>query len=125
MYAIQNKLVSDELFEVEFVCNLNACKGACCWEGDYGAPVLESEKKELDKITEKIKSYIPAESVKILEKKGGYEYNEDTDNFVTTLRKDGACVYMNTDENGIANYQYFEIDNYERIYQGKFEYSRI
>ncbi len=102
MYAIQNKLVSDELFEVEFVCNLNTCKGACCWEGDYGAPVLDAEKKELDKITKIVQTYIPLESVKILEKKGGYEYNEDTNNYVTSLRKDGACVYMNSDENGIA-----------------------
>lgn len=102
MIAIQDKLIGEEVFEVEFVCNLNACKGACCWEGDIGAPVLDSERKELDKIKEKVKSYIPEESVKILEKSKGYEWNEETNTYVTSLRKDGACVYMNSDEKGIA-----------------------
>ena len=39
MILIQDKLVSEELFEEEFVCNLTACKGACCVEGEGGAPL--------------------------------------------------------------------------------------
>ncbi len=43
MLIIQDKLVSDDVVEENFICNLSACKGACCWEGDYGAPVEEAE----------------------------------------------------------------------------------
>jgi hypothetical protein len=39
MIIVQDKLVSDELVEEHFICNLSACKGACCWEGDSGAPL--------------------------------------------------------------------------------------
>ncbi|NOT37481.1 MAG: DUF3109 family protein [Saprospiraceae bacterium] len=102
MYAIQDKLVSEDIFTHEFVCNLDACKGACCWEGDIGAPVLDSELKELDKVNKIISTYLPLESVKIIEKNGGYEKNKVTESYVTSLRKDGACVYMNQDEKGIA-----------------------
>ena len=43
MLIIQNVLVSDEIIENQFLCNLNACKGACCWEGDFGTPQEEEE----------------------------------------------------------------------------------
>jgi hypothetical protein len=38
MLLIQDILISDEVVKSHFVCRLDACKGACCWEGDYGAP---------------------------------------------------------------------------------------
>ena len=44
MFQVGKTIISDELFETEFVCNLNACKGMCCVEGDSGAPLLEEEK---------------------------------------------------------------------------------
>ncbi|MDZ7774268.1 MAG: DUF3109 family protein [Bacteroidales bacterium] len=46
MYDIQNSLVSDLVTEVQFLCDLNRCKGACCVEGDAGAP-LESEEIDI------------------------------------------------------------------------------
>jgi len=52
MYLIEGKLVSDEVFEEKFVCDLSACKGACCVEGDYGAPLEKEETEILDKIQE-------------------------------------------------------------------------
>ena len=43
MIAIDNKLISDEVIEKHFVCDLNACKGACCILGEGGAPLEEDE----------------------------------------------------------------------------------
>ena len=45
MIVIDNKLVSDEVIEEQFVCDLARCKGGCCEDGDAGAPL---EKDELD-----------------------------------------------------------------------------
>lgn len=48
MIAIDDVLIANDIVEKKFVCNLNACKGACCWVGDYGAPVLPKEVKILN-----------------------------------------------------------------------------
>ncbi|MEL0225222.1 MAG: DUF3109 family protein, partial [Flavobacteriaceae bacterium] len=48
MMQIEKTLVSDDLLEKEFVCNLQQCKGACCLEGEAGAPLEEGELKELE-----------------------------------------------------------------------------
>ena len=47
---IDDKLVSSELFEKEFVCNLGACKGQCCVDGDDGAPLSLEEVDLLDEL---------------------------------------------------------------------------
>ena len=48
MLIIKGKLVSDDVIKKQFLCNLKACKGACCWEGDFGAP-LEKNEIEIEK----------------------------------------------------------------------------
>ena len=40
MIQVEDKIISLDIFEKYFVCDLNACKGACCIEGDAGAPLL-------------------------------------------------------------------------------------
>ena len=57
MIQIDDKLISEDLFSEEFVCNLAKCKGICCVEGDAGAPLDEDETKILDEIYPKIKPY--------------------------------------------------------------------
>ena len=57
MLIIQDKLVSDDVINKQFLCNLKACKGACCWEGDFGAPLEEEEIELLDKIYDKFKTF--------------------------------------------------------------------
>ncbi|MBP6533272.1 MAG: DUF3109 family protein, partial [Bacteroidia bacterium] len=48
MLVIDNTLITDEVLEKHFVCDLNACKGACCVKGDYGAPLEDEELEQLD-----------------------------------------------------------------------------
>jgi len=50
MFQLGKTIVSEDILEKEFVCNLSACKGACCVDGDAGAPLLESETKILEAI---------------------------------------------------------------------------
>lgn len=93
MLAIDNTLVSEDLIEKKFICDLNICKGGCCVTGDSGAPLEEEELKILKDSYEKIKSYIPKEGIKTIEKKGLYVIDEDGD-YTTPLIKGKQCAYM-------------------------------
>ena len=67
---IQDKLVSSELFSKQFVCNLSACKGACCVEGDTGAPLEKKEIRQIERSLDKIKPYMTKAGIKSVEKEG-------------------------------------------------------
>lgn len=103
MLIIKDILVSDDVVKKQFLCNLKACKGACCWEGDWGAPLEEQEKEILDKIYPKVKPYLSKEGQKVIEESGAYVYNEEPDEFGTALVENKACAFMTKDELGIAH----------------------
>lgn len=100
MILIDDKIVSDDLLEENFVCDLNACKGACCVEGDTGAPLEESELKILDDIYEKVKPYLMPQGIEVLNKER-YMWEEEDGKYKTTLIENGPCAYVNYD-NGVA-----------------------
>ncbi len=102
MIIIQNKLISSTLFEEYFTCNLNACKGACCWEGDYGAPIEEEEKEVLVDIFQAIRPFLRPEGVESIQDQGAYIYHEEAKEFVTPLVDGKACAYMTYDDRGVA-----------------------
>lgn len=102
MIIIQDKLISEDLVEEYFHCNLAACKGACCWEGDWGAPLDKEELKIVDNILDKIKPYLSEESRQLLEEKGPYTFFPEMEKEGTTLHEDGSCVFLTRDKNGIA-----------------------
>ena len=102
MIIVKDILISDDLIEKQFMCNLNACKGACCWEGDWGAPLEDEEKIILDKIYKKIKPYLSKEGRKVISEKGKYTYYEEPAEFGTPLIDNHACAYMTYDLNGVA-----------------------
>ena len=103
MLIIQNILISDAVIEEQFYCDLNACKGACCWEGDFGAPLEEKELEILDNIFDKLKPYLSKESQQLIEQKGKSEYFEEMGGRGTTLHKNGACAYLIYDQLGMAH----------------------
>jgi hypothetical protein len=102
MVVIGDILVSDEVVSEKFVCHLNACKGACCWEGDFGAPVSEEEKQILDDIYPSIKPFLSVEGQEVLEKEGKYTYYRQVKEWGTPLLKNAACAYLTYNELGIA-----------------------
>lgn len=101
MILIDDILVSRAVVEEEFVCNLNACKGACCVEGDEGARVTADEIKIIENLYEKVKPYLTKEGVKKIETSGFYYTKEDGKLALETLN-DKACVFLNYDENNVA-----------------------
>lgn len=100
MLAIGNTLISEELLEKHFVCDLNACKGACCVKGDYGAPLEDDELEELDKVYDIVKPYLPETGIAAIEKQGRYLLY-DKKEWVTPLVKGKECAYT-VFEDGIA-----------------------
>ena len=99
MIQIDDKLISEELFSEEFVCNLAKCKGICCVEGDAGAPLDEDETKILDEIYPKIKSYLRPEGIQAIEEQGIYTLDFEGD-LVTPLVNNAECAYVIFDEKG-------------------------
>jgi hypothetical protein len=102
MIIIQGKLVREDVLEEEFACHLEACKGACCWEGDWGAPLEDEELKVLEREYPNIRPFLSEEGQKAIDEHGPYAYYEEPKENGTLLLKNGACAFLSRDENGIA-----------------------
>lgn len=115
MIVIENILVSDDVVEKQFVCDLAKCKGGCCEDGDAGAPLDKEELKIIDENFEKVKPYITAASLKEIEQKGRYIYNREFGWVTPTLDNDSEiCVYGIREKNGIIKCA-FEKAYYEGV----------
>ena len=101
MVQIEDKIVSLDVFEKKFVCDLSACKGACCVEGDAGAPLSSNELNILDDIFEKVKPYMRQEGIEAIQQQGLYVIDSDGDN-TTTLVNNNECSFVVYDQEGIA-----------------------
>lgn len=101
MIAIENVLISDELIKEAFVCDLNACKGACCVDGDAGAPLDKKELKKMDEVFEKVLPYLSTQSVKEINRQGRYVYDREF-GWVTPTINGAICVYGIKGDNGIV-----------------------
>lgn len=99
MILVGSKLLSEEIFDKQFACDLNACKGACCIEGEGGAPLTEEECAILDEIFVEVKPYLSEESLNVISKKGFYTFGSDG-GLETPLIDGGVCVYATKSENG-------------------------
>jgi hypothetical protein len=100
MIKIGEVLVSDDIKEKEFVCNLEKCKGACCVEGDYGAPLEDDELEILKKIYPHVKPYLSPEGIKAIEEQGTHVLDDDGD-FSTPTIGGKECAYAIYDGKGI------------------------
>ena len=99
MIQVDDKIVSLDVFEKHFACDLQQCKGICCVEGDSGAPLLDEEKNIIEKNIEFIKTNMSSEGKKQLKKQGATIVDFEGD--LTTPLVDGKeCIYV-TKENGI------------------------
>jgi hypothetical protein len=100
MIKVGEVLVSDDIKEKEFVCNLEKCKGACCVEGDYGAPLDDDELEILKEIYPQVKPYLTPEGIKAIEEQGTHVLDDDGD-FSTPTIGGKECAYSIYDEKGI------------------------
>ena len=101
MIEIEGKLISLDIFQKEFVCDLSKCKGACCVEGDDGAPLTEEEVQWIEEDLDSIKPYMRKEGVEAVDRDGVF-YMDADDEPVTTLVNGGECAFVRFDEQGIA-----------------------
>lgn len=99
MLQIQDTLVSLDLVERYFCCDLNACKGECCIEGDAGAPVTEAECREIEKTLPLIEAdLLPAAHNAI--RNEGVAYIDEEGDLVTTIINGANCAFSCYDANG-------------------------
>lgn len=101
MFQLGKTLVSEEIIKNEFVCNLSACKGACCIAGEAGAPVESGEREKLEEIYPKVKPYLREAGIAAIEKQGVYITRENGE-IETPLIGDADCAYVTFDDQGTA-----------------------
>ena len=101
MIEIDDKLISDDLFSKQFVCDLQKCKGVCCVEGDTGAPLTKKEVENIEKNLDVIKPEMRKEGLKAIEDNGIF-YLDDDGEQVTTLVNGKECAFVFFDENNVA-----------------------
>ena len=101
MIAIDNVLLSDKIISEQFVCDLNKCKGACCVDGDAGAPLDKDELKKIDEVFEVVLPYLDAQSKAEIENQGRYVSHKEF-GWVTPTINSKVCVYGIKDNNGIV-----------------------
>lgn len=100
MIEIDDKLISDEVVEQPFLCDLSKCGGACCIEGDSGAPLTIEEIDILEEILPAVVPYMTPEGVAAVEQDGVFEVDPDGE-YTTTLIDGGPCAFV-VEEDGIA-----------------------
>lgn len=93
MIEIDNKVLSREIFDRKFVCDLNACKGACCVEGDSGAPLTEEEIHILEDIQDDLKPYLTKKGLKAIQKQGAWIIDADGDYVTPLVSEKKECAY--------------------------------
>lgn len=99
MISVDNCLLSDDVVDKHFSCDLNACKGACCVEGDAGAPLDEEEIPIIENNLHWIREEMDQEGLMSLDKQGVSEL-DPFDSPVTTCKPNQECTFA-IRENGM------------------------
>jgi hypothetical protein len=93
MIAIDQTLISDEVVRTRFACDLPRCLGACCVEGDAGAPLETDEISLLEDHLEQIKPFMTREGISVVEEQGVFDYDAQG-GFVTPLVHGKECAFV-------------------------------
>ena len=102
MIRIGSTLLSEDLLEKQFACDLSACKGACCVQGESGAPLTRREADQLERAWTEVKPLLSEQGVKEVESQGFAITDSDGD-LVTPLVDGKECAYTVFDERGMAS----------------------
>lgn len=93
MFAVSDILVSDSLVDAPFLCNLGACHGACCVQGDAGAPLENDEVAEIERILPRVRRYLRPEALRVIDEEGAFERRKDG-GFATACVDGAECVFV-------------------------------
>ena len=99
MFLIQNTLVSLDVLEKEFCCDLDKCRGCCCVEGDAGAPVSDEEVKQIEAILPTLLPEMTKEAREVVQKQG-IAYLDPSGEQVLSIVNDKDCIFARTDHKG-------------------------
>ncbi len=100
MFVIgNNTLVSLDVIEKEFCCDLDTCRGCCCIEGDAGCPVTDEELKQIEAILPELLPHMTKEARKVVEEQG-LSYLDPSDERVLSIVNGKDCIFARTDHNG-------------------------
>lgn len=94
-----NTLVSLDVLEKEFCCDLERCRGCCCVEGDAGAPISDEEVQKVESILPLLLPDMTPEARVVVEKQG-ILYLDSTGERVTSIVNDKDCIFARTDHQG-------------------------
>lgn len=100
MIEHRGTLISEDLFEKRFVCDLNACKGACCEQGDSGAPITPDEAAGIKKYYEAITPYMTAKGKKAVAKQGFSVVDMDGELVTPLVEEYQECAFAKKDKQG-------------------------
>lgn len=120
MLQVGRALVSLDVIERFFICNLEKCLGACCVEGDAGAPITEEERRKLKEILDVVWDDLLPEARRVIEQQGVAYVDEEGD-LVTSIVNGKDCVFACYDKNGMCQcaiekaYRAGKIDFYKPI----------
>lgn len=101
MIQIQNTLISDDIFEEQFICDLCKCKGQCCVEGESGAPITKEEFDRMNEILPEIRKDLSPKALELIDKQG-IAYTDTDGELVTSIIEGKECVFARFDEDGIC-----------------------
>ncbi|MBD8389677.1 DUF3109 family protein [Dysgonomonas sp. BGC7] len=101
MIQIGDTVVSLEVIEQKFLCNLSACRGECCVEGDSGAPLEREEVKIIEDLLPEVWADLSPKAQEVIEAQGVAYEDEDGD-MVTSIVNGKDCVFTYYDDNGIC-----------------------
>ena len=93
MIALGDTLISEDVFEAMFACDLSKCKGACCVEGESGAPLEEDELEKIEAVFDVIKPHLRPEAMKVIEQVGLFEVDQDGDYVTPIINRVFAVVH--------------------------------
>ncbi|CAA0147750.1 conserved hypothetical protein [Tenacibaculum maritimum] len=101
MFQLGKTIISEDIIKKDFVCNLSSCKGACCIDGDAGAPLEKEETDILEKIYPKVKPFLRKEGIQAIEEQGTW-ITSDFGELETPLIGDADCAYVIFDDKNTA-----------------------
>ena len=99
MFVIQDTLVSLDVVEKEFCCNLDVCRGCCCVEGDAGAPVTDEELCVIEQLMPQLLPQMTPEARDVVAKQG-LTYRDPSGEQVLSIVNDKDCIFARTDHRG-------------------------
>ena len=101
MIQIDNTIITLDILERYFLCNLDACKGECCIDGDAGAPITPEEQKAIEEALDAVWNDLSPAAQAVIKEQGVSYVDEEAD-LVTSIVDGRDCVFTCYGENGMC-----------------------